>query len=213
MTFNFRVQFLIVSAALLLVLTACQQKPSQTPLEASSVVLALGDSITYGTGAGKGEDFPTLLAQQTGWQVVNAGISGDTAQNARSRVAALLERHDPALVLVELGGNDFLRRRPEAQVKNDLRAILQELKRSGATIVLIAVPSLSMLRASIGALSDSPIYAELAEEAGILLVQDLLSEVLSDEALRADRIHPNAKGYQRMASGLADRLSSAGLLP
>ena len=112
---------------------------------------------------------------------------------------------------MELGGNDFLRQRPESAVKEDLRGILNTVRDSGALPILVAVPRLSMLRATVGALSDSAIYAELAEEEGVPLIADELSSVLSDEGLRADPIHPNAAGYERLANGIADALTTLGL--
>jgi acyl-CoA hydrolase len=175
--------------------------------------MAFGDSVTRGVGADRGEDFPSLLARQTGWHVVNGGISGDTAQNARSRIGTDLATHQPALVLIELGGNDFLRQRSPALVKADLQAIVEESVASGAITVLIAVPRLSMLRASIGALSDSPIYAELAQENKLILVDSVFSEILSDDALLADRIHPNAEGYRHFTVGILEKLAEIGLAP
>ena len=196
----------------LVLLAACEREPRYASLAPGSVVLAFGDSVTYGKGANRGEDFPTLLAQDTGWRVVNAGISGDTAQRARSRLGALLNRYQPELVLVELGGNDFLRQRQTHLVKADLLAILEQTIGSGAVTVLIAVPGVSVFRASFGSLSDSPIYAELADETGVLLVDKVFSGVLSEVAFRADRIHPNAEGYRAFTDGLLEKLTSAGLL-
>ncbi len=82
---------------------------------------------------------------------------------------------------------------------------------TGAVPVLVAVPEFSVFGASVGSLSDSPIYEELAEEERILLIDDIFSEVLSDEGLRSDRIHPNARGYRKMADGIAAALTEAGL--
>ena len=203
----------LFTACLLLLLAGCEQESRYATIESGTVVLAFGDSVTYGVGAGKGQDYPLLLAQRTGWNVVNAGISGDTAQNAKHRLGTLLARHQPTLVLVELGGNDFLRQRQASLVKGDLRDIIEESMASGATTALIAVPKVSMLRASIGALSDSPIYAELAEETGALLVPGIFAEVLSDDALKADQIHPNAAGYRQFTDALLEKLASAGLVP
>ncbi|MEH6590446.1 MAG: arylesterase [Halioglobus sp.] len=198
---------------ILLALSACEKTPQFSALAPGATVLAFGDSITYGLGAGKGQDFPTLLAVQTGWKVVNAGISGDTTGAAKHRLAALLAQHQPELVIIELGGNDFLRRRPAATVKQDLRQIIDQSLTSGATTVLISVPELSLLRATVGALADAPMYEELADETGVLLVSDVLSEVLSDDELKADEIHPNAKGYRAFTGGLVARFRTAGLLP
>lgn len=197
---------------LLLWLGACSESQRYTPLQPGSVVLAFGNSVTWGTGARRGEDFPSLLAHRSGWQVVNAGVPGDTAAAARERIDALLQQHSPALVIVELGGNDFLRKRPDDQVSADLRAILRAVREHGAIPVLIAVPRMSLLRASVGALKDAPLYARLAEEEGVLLVPEVFSAVLSRESLRADAVHPNQAGYAVLADGLAIALREAGLL-
>ena len=194
-------------------LAGCQQDAGYAALAAGTTVLAFGDSVTYGTGAGESEDYPSVLARQTGWHVVNAGIPGDTALNVKTRIGALIDEYRPALILVELGGNDFLRQRAAGAVKEDLRAILTQAIDSGAITVLIAVPKVSPLRASIGALSDSPIYAELAEELNVVLVDEVFADVLSDGRLRADHIHPNAAGYREFARGVVTRLARAGLVP
>lgn len=148
----------------------------------------------------------------TGWHIVNAGIPGDTAQNARRRIGPLLAEHRPALVIIELGGNDFLRRRAVDQVKEDLRDIVRQAKASGAQVLLVAVPAPSLLAAVASRLSDAPLYQALAEEEGVGLVPDVLSEVLSDEALRADQIHPNAAGYRQLAEGLLGQMRTLGLI-
>mgnify|MGYP001820944260 CR=1 FL=1 len=202
----------LVLAVLLLSIASCSRQLENTPIAAGATVLALGDSITFGTGARPGEDFPAHLAVRSGWNVVNAGIPGDMARDARARLAPLLDQYQPVAVLVELGGNDFLRQRSEAAVKEDLRGILNTVKATGALPILVAVPRFSMLRATVGALSDSTIYAELADEEGVPLISGALSAVLSDEALRADPIHPNAAGYARLADEMADILTASGLL-
>ncbi|MEQ9397133.1 GDSL-type esterase/lipase family protein [Haliea sp.] len=198
--------------ALVALVPGCSRESPYSPLPAGSVVLAFGDSVTWGTGAGRGEDFPSRLAEHSGWQVVNAGVPGNTATAARERLEGLLRQHDPALVIVELGGNDFLRRRPDADVEADLRDILRTVQDHGAIPVLVAVPRLSLLRATVGALKDAPLYARLAEAEGVLLVPDVLSGVLSQESLRADTIHPNKAGYEVLAEELAAALRQAGLL-
>jgi acyl-CoA thioesterase-1 len=202
----------ITVIVMLLTLSACEQGPQFNALAPGATVLAFGDSVTYGVGANRGEDFPTLLAAETGWKVINAGVSGDTAGEAKYRLGALLVQHQPQLVIVELGGNDFLRRRSAATVKQDLRQIIDLSLASGATTVLISVPELSVLRVTMGALADAPIYEELAEETGVVLVSDIFSDVLSDDDLKADEIHPNSRGYEVFTAGLVARLTAAGLL-
>jgi len=197
-------------AAATLALAACGRAPQQAGLPAGSVVLAFGDSVTHGTGAAPGEDWPTRLAALTGWQVVNAGIPGDTAAAGRERIGALLDEHRPALVLVEIGGNDFLKRRSQAAVKEDLRAIVTAARGSGAGVALVAVPELSLLAAVARRPSDAPIYTELGREEKVSVIEGVFSGVLGDAALRADAIHPNARGYEQMAAGIHAALQRTG---
>lgn len=198
---------------LALVLSACGTDEPPKYLTPGDLVLAFGDSITYGTGAPLDADYPTRLFELTGLGVVNAGVPGDTIADARKRLPELLALHQPDLVIVELGGNDFLGRRGELQVKEDLRAIIEQCKASGAATMLVAIPHLSLLRAGTGTLKDSDIYEELAEETGVILLADLVSDILSNRTLRADPIHPNASGYRVMAQGIVDRMREVGLLP
>ena len=96
-------------------LTACRRAApaAATALAPGATVLAVGDSITHGTGAPEGASSPPELSRLTGWQVVNAGVPGDTAAQVLARLPALLAEHRPALVILCAGGNDFLRRLPE----------------------------------------------------------------------------------------------------
>jgi len=207
-----RLRRLLLALLIVLVAAGCGRTPRLTPLPPGSEVLAFGDSITFGSGASPGDDYPSHLATISGWRIRNAGIPGDTADGARARLRDLLGEARPALIIVEIGGNDFLRRRPEAAVKDDLRTLVADGKRSGSQVVLVAIPRLSLLGAATGRLPDSPIYAEVAKEEGVPLVDGVLAAVLSDPALKADPIHPNADGYRQLAAGIADQLRHSGLL-
>ena len=203
---------MLTGLASLVLLGACGKAAKLPAIASGQVVLAFGDSVTFGTGASPGEDWPSLLAAQTGWVVINAGISGDTALAGKNRIQALLDEHRPVLVIVEIGGNDFLRKRPANDVKEDIRTVLKSIKQSGAQAALVAVPELSIMSIVAGQPSDSPIYKELAKEEGVPVVSDVFSDALSQPELRADRVHPNAKGYRQMASGLIARLSEIGFV-
>lgn len=181
------------------------------PLPRAATVLALGDSVTYGTGAGEGAGYPSHLEAMTGWTVINAGVPGDRADSVGARLRARLKEHDPDLVLLWLGGNDFLRRREPAAVKEDLRALVGQVRASGAQPLLLGVPAASVLRAATGRLRDHSIYRELAREEDVPLIEGVLSEVLSRPELRADAVHPNARGYRRIASEIAAALAELGL--
>ena len=196
------------------IIAACGKRGQARPppLAAGSVVLALGDSITHGTGAPTEAAYPAQLARLTGWSLVNAGVPGDTSAQALARLPALLEEHRPALVIVSIGGNDFLRRLPEAQTQDNLRRIVALAREAGVQVLLVAVPR-PTLAAAVGAgLSDHPMFASWAGELALPLHTGGWASVLGDERLRSDQIHANAAGYQAFANGLANSLRATGLL-
>lgn len=197
---------------LVFLLSGCGGKKPYTPLPPNTVVLALGDSITYGTGASQGEDYPARLAALTGWQVVNAGVPGDVAAGGRERLPGLLAEHHPRLVIVELGGNDFLRKTEPAVIKMQLDAILTEIKAAGVPVVVIGVPRPSLIGVVSG-LNADPLYKELAKQHQAVLVEEVLPKVLSDPALKSDQIHPNAEGYAVLTREVHAALVHAGLAP
>jgi lysophospholipase L1-like esterase len=196
------------------VLGACGKRKvaSAQPLAAGAVVLALGDSITQGTGAAAEAAYPSQLAQLTGWSMVNAGVPGDTSAQALARLPALLAEHRPALVIASIGGNDFLRRLPEADTEAHLRRIVAVSRETGAQVLLVGVPR-PTLAAAVGAgLSDHPLYEKLATELLLPLHAGGWARVLGDDQLKSDQIHANAAGYRTFAEGLAATLRATGLL-
>ena len=197
---------------LTLLLAACGRGPKLSALPSGSVVLAFGDSVTFGTGAAPGEDWPAQLAALSGWRIVNAGIPGDTAEAAKNRLSALLDADKPALVIIEIGGNDFLRRRSQVAVKEDIRQMIRAVRSSGAQVVLVAVPELSLLGAVTRRPSDAALYAELGKEEKVPVIADVFADILAQPALCADQIHPNAAGYRQMAASFREALQKIGLL-
>lgn len=212
MNSRLHIGFAALLACLALAMAACQRTSGYSPLPPDSLVLAFGDSVTYGTGAADVENYPSQLALISGWEVINLGVPGDTAQGAKGRIAEALDDTQPKLVIVEIGGNDFLMRHPEAQIKEDIRSILKVVKQAGVPVVLVATPRFSLVGAAIGALPDADLYAELAKEEGVLLVPDVFADVLSDPSLKSDQVHPNAAGYRKLAEGIASSLVKSGLL-
>jgi len=202
-----------VLAAMLASLAACGRKaPRAQAVPPGATVLALGDSLTSGVGASPDTAYPAVLQRLTGWKIVNGGVSGDTSAQALARLPDLLQAHQPALVIVGIGGNDFLRRQSAAATRANVRQIYLEARASGAQVLLVAVPELSLMAAAAGRLSDHALYGEIAGELKIPLHARGWSGVLADERLRADAVHANAAGYERFAQGLADTLKATGLL-
>ena len=192
----------------------CGRKANDVAVQrvpAGATVLALGDSITFGTGAPPEASYPSVLAGLTGWNVVNAGVPGDTSAQALARTDSLLLEHKPSLVLLGIGGNDFLRRLPDDAVQANIRRICEQARAAGAQVLLIAVPRPSLAAAVVSSLSDHPMYEALAAELKLPLHADGWSTVLSDANLRSDQIHANAQGYGVFAQGLLETLRRVGL--
>ena len=178
---------------------------------ADGTVLAIGDSITRGHGAvGRGypEQLQALLhasPERASVRVVNMGVDGERSDGLLARIDTAIEANAPAVVLITTGGNDLLRRVDEASVRSNLGAIVQRVRVAGAWPVVFAVPKPS-LSAAVGFASDHQLYQELAD-AGTRVIPEVVGDVLEDDTLRSDTIHPNASGYARMAQAAFDVLS------
>ena len=203
----------LIYLVFILILASCGgSAPKHTAIPAGSTVLILGDSLSYGTGANTGEDYPTLLAKTTGWNIINEGVPGDTTTGGLARLPALLEAHQPKLLIVELGGNDLLHQTAQTEIVNNLKTILSLAKTQGIASVLVAIPEISPLKATFGNLSDHPLYEKLAKNTNTPLIADVFSDVLSDKDLKSDQIHANAKGYAVVSDELREKLKKLGFL-
>ena len=204
-----RRHFLLLTAA---ALAACGKKaPKHNALPRGSAVLALGDSLTYGYGANPTESYPARLAELTGWAISNGGVSGDTSAQALARLPELLREHTPRLVIISIGGNDFLRRQPENETRTNIRAIIQACKAAGAETLLVGVPGVGV-GAALGYPGDHPLYADLAKAENVPYYANGWSQILGKDALKSDQIHPNAAGYAEFARGLTAYLKENGWL-
>jgi acyl-CoA hydrolase len=202
----------VLAILVLLLLVSCGASEKHAAIPKGATVLILGDSLSYGTGANAHEDYPTLLAYATGWHIVNAGVAGNTSAEGLERLPALLEANKPKLLIVELGGNDFLQRLPQSETSANLKAILAQSKSQGVATVLIAIPELSPLKAAVGHLSDHPLYEQIATETATPLVEHVFSEVISDHALKSDQVHPNADGYREVSQEMLAALRKLGFV-
>ena len=189
--------------------SSCSREPSKEYLPADSTVVALGDSLTYGYGATPQTSYPAILAELTGWQVINAGVNGDTSADVLARSAAIIAQN-PDLVLLGVGGNDVLSRTEPLTTKANISATIATIKAANIPVVLIADPHFSS-SALFGRASDNPIYKEIATSEEIPLYSKGWSEVLSDDSLKSDQIHANAAGYRHFAQGLYAFLQDEGL--
>jgi acyl-CoA thioesterase I len=197
----------------LLALAGCGRKPQAFAcrLPADARVLAIGDSLTRGYGAdgsGYAEQLQGLLDGPGGrpdLTVVNAGRDGERSDGLLARIDAALAEHQPAVVLLTSGGNDFLRRVGEDDTRRQLRAVLERVRAAGAAPVLFAVPRPGLAAAG-GFASDHPLFEELADGGQALVIAGVVAGVLNEPDLRSDQIHPNRAGYARMAQAAFDTL-------
>lgn len=187
----------IAMTCLLAVCGGCRGRPGIGRLSESSVVVAFGDSLTAGTGAGEGESYPSVLSGMIGCRVVNAGLSGEDTTSGLRRLPGILETERPDLVILCHGGNDMLGRQDRGAMAANLDAMVSMAKAAGADVILVAVPSPGLR------LRPPPLYEEVAARRAVPLVPDAVSEILSTPALRSDFAHPNGVGYRKLAESVA----------
>ena len=195
-----------VLAALALLMSGCSKQVKLPPLAGDAVLLAFGDSLTYGTGANEEESYPAQLARLTGRRVVREGVPGEVSAAGLARLPAALDEHRPKLLLLCHGGNDFLRRQPKAQAAENVRAMVRLAKSRGIEVLLIGTPEPGFT------VTPPEFYAEIAKEFGVLYEGEVLGKILKDGSLKADQVHPNARGYRMLAESLHTLLTKSGAL-
>jgi acyl-CoA thioesterase-1 len=156
-------------------------------------VVFLGDSLGAGYGVGQDEGFVSLLEKRLGITITNLSQSGITTGDSLPRVKEEVLPLDPALVVIELGGNDALQRVDPAKTRENLASIIKEVQAQGIPVILIGVRG--------GVISDdyADLFEGLAAEYETGYVADLLDGILTRPELKLDSVHPNAKGHVKLA--------------
>jgi len=193
---------LLVAAAL----AACGAKHKLDRLDAAAVVLAFGDSLTYGTGADATDAYPAVLGRAIGRKVINAGVPGETSAQGRERLPGVLEEVKPQLLILCHGGNDFLRRLDESAAAANVRAMIRMARDKGIGVVLVATPKPGLPPAV------PAFYGEIAESERIPIEDGVLRSVLLDSRLKSDAVHPNGAGYAKIAEAVRKLLDKSGAL-
>lgn len=158
-----------------------------------SIILAFGDSITYGTGVSFENSYPSVLAKITGMTVINAGIPGETIAEGLARLPRVVEEYSPQLVLLCEGGNDILQGRGEEEIEQDLREMVLFLQDRFMDVVVIGVPALNLSARVPG------FYKDVAKDLNVPYDVKIMRKVLYDPSLKSDHIHPNEEGYRIIA--------------
>ena len=198
----------VIFTAVLSLISACSDNTPRLPkLADDAVILAFGDSLTYGTGAPRNKSYPALLQQLSGRQVINAGNPGEVSGDGLKRLGELLEHTHPDLLLLCHGGNDMLRQQDLTETKTNVQQMATMAREKGIAVLLLGVPKPKLFF-----MQSAPYYQEIAAKLNIPFEADILPKVLSDPSLKSDAIHPNAQGYQLIAEAVHKLLQKTGAL-
>jgi acyl-CoA thioesterase-1 len=193
-------------AVAVLLIFGCGERPKLERLPSDAVILAFGDSLTYGTGANEDESYPAQLERLVQRRVVRAGVPGEVTAQALARLPAALDEHAPRLLLLCIGGNDFLRRLGNSQAERNVREMVQIAASRGVAVVLIGTPEPGLT------VTPPAFYAGIAKEFRLPYEEGIIGQVLKDASLKADPIHPNARGYRIIAERIAETLKASGAI-
>ena len=197
----------IATLLIALAVAACSGSGADLPkLAPGDVILAFGDSLTFGTGASREESYPAALSRRIGFEVVNAGVPGEVSAKGLKRLPKALDQVGPKLVILCLGGNDMLRRQDRAQTGENLKQMVRLIRARGAAVVMLGVPEPGLF------LSTADVYERVASELDVPLEDDIIPDLLGDNQYKSDHIHPNAAGYARLAEAVEALLKNRGAL-
>lgn len=165
-------------------------------------IICFGDSITRGQGAEPSDSYPQVLGQLiTSKTVINAGVSGDTTATALNRLERDVLRKKPFLVIIELGGNDFLQQVPSEETLRNLETMIVAIQAEGAAVALCDLGSGKFMP------NYTADYRRLATRTRALFIPGLLEGIINNPRLCSDSIHPNRVGYHLIAQRIHKRLT------
>lgn len=163
-------------------------------------IIAFGDSLVEGYGSTQGNDFVSLLSKKIGQPIINLGRSGDTTVDGLARIN-ILDKYNPKVVLLLLGGNDHLQKIPIPDTHKNLAIIIQNIEERGGVVILLGVR---------GGLFNDRFGAEfenLRDTYHTAFVSDVLDGLFGNAKYMSDTIHPNDLGYKKIAERVYPVLS------
>ena len=198
-----KIFFVVITGSL----ASCSDDVKLTALASDSTILAFGDSLTYGTGTSKNNAYPAVLERLLDRRVINAGIPGEISSDGLLRLPGLIEKHRPDLIIICHGGNDILRKLDLSKTSNNIQQMIDLAKHNNSLVVLVGVPQFGLF------LNTAPFYEELAKKNNIPISGDILGDIIGNNSLKSDHIHPNNKGYQLLAEDITLLLERYGAIP
>jgi lysophospholipase L1-like esterase len=197
----------LLQILLFALLAACGASyPKVAKLDPAAVVLAFGDSLTFGTGAGTTDSYPAVLEGLIGRKVVRSGVPGEVSEEGLERLPEVLDEVKPGLLVLCHGGNDFLRKMDDAAARSNVRGMVKLARDRGIAVVLLATPKPGF------GVAMPKFYGEIGQEFGIPVEAAILESVLTDRSLKSDLVHPNAQGYRKIAEAVAKVLKKSGAI-
>jgi acyl-CoA thioesterase-1 len=178
-----------------LLISSCGSDKLQ-PLPSDAIILAFGDSLTYGVGVKPEFSYPTQLAQLTGLQVINAGVSGEVTTDGLLRLEKKLSTLQPDLIILLEGGNDILRNQSFKSIKDNLSKMIALAEKDNIPVILIGVPKKNLFS------DTASFYSELAEQHQVIFDDETIGELIRTPSMKSDSVHFNRAGYSRLAENI-----------
>jgi len=178
-------------------------------VEAKAIkILAFGDSITFGNGVTAQESYPAQLQKISKQYVINAGLPGENSTEALQRLKRVLQREKGIDIMILChGANDILHNKSKSILAKNIQKMIETAQKRGIKVLLIGVVNFNFQD-----LQTLPLYKDLATKYHTAYNGEILKHIEADPQLKSDPIHPNAKGYAKMAKAIFDSLNEAKFL-
>jgi len=178
-----------LASSCVLVFLGCAKKDIVNLDSRGKNIICFGDSISFGYGVNQGEDYPNALAKLVEYPVINAGLDGDTSCDGLKRIGPQVIDKEPFLVIVEFGGNDFLKKVPKEDTLKNISLMVDKIHAAGAMAAIADISAGMFFREYRVALR------KLASEKGAIFIPSILNGIITTPQLKSDFLHPNADGY------------------
>jgi acyl-CoA thioesterase I len=189
--------FSLISGLFLLTLiifpTGCTRNNIANLESRGKNIICFGDSITKGKGVELNDSYPAALAKMTSYPVINSGINGDITPEAVKRVQTDVLDREPLLVIIEFGGNDYLNKITMEETVRNIEEMIKSIQAKGAMVAIVDISNDLFM----GEYRQE--FKRLSKKYRAIFIPRVLDDIVTNEQLKSDAIHPNARGYKIIA--------------